>query len=104
MTSTSGDRTEDTRDQRIRELEKELVHFQRLTELSHVIAALVHEAHEPLTAISNYANACRRLVIGGNQDGVPTMLARIGDQTKRAGEILNRIRELVNTADPTIEP
>ncbi len=104
MSSASGDRAEDARDQRIRELEEEVAQFQRLTDLGQAVATLVHEAHEPLTAISNYANACRRLVIAGNQDDVPTMLVRIGDQAKRAGEILNRIRELVRTADPTLGP
>lgn len=104
MTSASGDRAEDARDQRIRELEEELAHFQRLTEHSHGIATLVHEVHEPLTAISNYASTCRRLVIAGNQDNVPSILDRIGEQTKRAAEILSQIRELVRTADPTSEP
>jgi len=30
------------------------------------------------------------------------MLERIGEETKRAAEIMNQIRELVRTVDPTI--
>jgi two-component system sensor kinase FixL len=104
MTSASENQAEDNRDRRIQELERELAQLQRLTDLGQAMTTLVHEAHEPLTAISNYANACRRLVIAGNQDDVPIMLEHIADQTKRAGEILNRIRELVRKVDTRTEP
>ena len=103
MTSATQVWAEDAREQQRQQVEAELDHVQCSTELSHAIATLVHEAHEPLTAISNYANACRRLVTAGNQDDVPTMLERIAEQIERAGEMLHRIRELVMTVDPTIE-
>lgn len=99
MTSASQDQAENAPGQRIREQQAKVAHPQFPTELSQLVNALVHEAHEPLTAISNYANACRRLAIDGRQDDVPIMLERIVDQTKRAGEILNRIRELVRKDD-----
>ena len=57
------------RDERIQELQAELVHVQRLTELGQVVSTLVHEVNQPLTAISNYVNACRRLVTAGTESG-----------------------------------
>jgi two-component system, LuxR family, sensor kinase FixL len=104
MTTNGQDRAVDASEHRIQELQAELVPAQRLTDLGQVVATLVHEAHEPLTAIGNYANACRRLVIAGNRDDVLNILERIADQTNRAGEILHRICELVRPVDPTIEP
>ena len=50
------------RDQQVLELQAELAHVQRLNELGHVVSTLVHEVNQPLTAISNYVNACRRLI------------------------------------------
>jgi PAS domain S-box-containing protein len=94
----------DARDRRIQELETELAHVQHLTELGQVVYKLIHEVNQPLTAIGNYANACRRLVSAGKQERVPTILERIAEQTGRAGEIPHRIRELVMTVDTTIEP
>ena len=58
------------RDQRILELQAELAHVQRLNELGQVVSTLVHEVNQPLTAISNYVSACRRLVMTGDQERV----------------------------------
>ena len=40
----------DDRDRRIRELQAELTHVQRLTELGQVVTTLVHEVSQPITA------------------------------------------------------
>ena len=58
------------RDQQILELQAELAHVQRLNELGQVVSTLVHEVNQPLTAISNYVNACRRLVKTGDQERI----------------------------------
>ena len=87
------------RDQRILELQTELAHVQRLNELGQVVSTLVHEINQPLTAISNYVNACRRLVTTGDQDRVRAVLERIADQTNRTREIVKRIRDFVKKRD-----
>ena len=87
------------RDQRIQELQAELAHVQRLTELGQVVSTLVHEVNQPLTAISNYVNACRRIGKTGNHEQVQAVLERIGDQTSRAREIVQRIRDFVKKRD-----
>ena len=87
------------RDQRILELQAELAHVQRLNELGHVVSTLVHEVNQPLTAISNYVNACRRLIKTGDQEQIQSVLQRITDQTNRTRGIVKRIREFVKKRD-----
>ena len=64
-----------------------------------MVSTLVHEVNQPLTAISNYVNACRRLVTTGNHEQVQAALERIADQTNRAREIVQRIRDFVKKRD-----
>jgi two-component system, LuxR family, sensor kinase FixL len=87
------------KDERIQQLQAELAHVQRLTELGQVVSTLVHEVNQPLTAISNYVNACRRLVTTGDQQRVLAALERIGDQTNRTRGIVQRIRDFVKKRD-----
>jgi two-component system sensor kinase FixL len=83
------------RDQRIQELQSELAHVQRLNELGQVVATLVHEINQPLTAIGSYVNACRRLVTTGDRERIQSALERIADQTDRTRDIVQRIRDFV---------
>lgn len=73
--------------------------MQRLTELGQVVSTLVHEVNQPLTAISNYVNACRRLVATGDVERTRVALERIADQTDRTREIVQRIRDFVMKRD-----
>ena len=73
--------------------------MQRLTELGQVLSTLVHEVNQPLTAISNYVNACRRLVATGNLERIQGALQRVADQTDRARQIVLRIREFATKGD-----
>jgi PAS domain S-box-containing protein len=85
----------DARERRIQELQTELAHVQRITELGQVVSALVHEVNQPLTAISNYVNASRRLFATGRTEQVQNALRQIATQTNRARQIVQRIREFV---------
>ena len=87
------------RDERILELQAELAHVQRLNELGQVVSTLVHEVNQPLTAIGNYVNACRRLVKTGDQERIRSVLERITDQTNRTRGIVERIRDFVKKRD-----
>jgi len=84
---------------RIADLQAELAHVQRLAELGQVVSTLVHEVNQPLTAISNYVNACRRLVATGDGKRIAAALERIADQTERTREIVQRIRDFVMKRD-----
>jgi two-component system, LuxR family, sensor kinase FixL len=89
----------DARERRIQELQAELAHVQRLTELGQVVSALVHEVNQPLTAISNYASACRRLTMTGNIGQIQSGLENIANQAERARQVVQRIREFVKKGD-----
>ncbi len=89
----------ETQERRIRELQADLVHVQRLTELGQVVSSLVHEVNQPLTAIGNYINASRRLLESGQREQVQNALKHIADQTDRARQIVQRIREFVRKGE-----
>jgi two-component system sensor kinase FixL len=90
-------------EQRIQELQKELLHATRLTATGQLSAALAHELNQPLTAILNYTGILEELA---SQDKSPNaaMLrntaARITEQTARAGEIIRRLRGFVAKREP----
>jgi C4-dicarboxylate-specific signal transduction histidine kinase len=69
-------------------------------------AAISHEINQPLIAIQNYAQAARRRV-QGDVDDKPRLIelfAKIEGQAERAGAITQRVRSLVNDAEPQLSP
>jgi two-component system, LuxR family, sensor kinase FixL len=94
----------ETQERRVRELQTELAHVQRLTELGQAVSALVHEVNQPLTAIGNYINASLRLLASGKQEQLQGALKQIGDQTDRARQIVQRIREFVRKDEAPMRP
>lgn len=85
-------------DRHIRELQQELLHVTRLTAMGQMTSALAHELNQPLTAISNYANAARRTLeaIDAPQAAMAReMLEKAAGQILRAGEIIRRLREFI---------
>jgi two-component system, LuxR family, sensor kinase FixL len=83
-------------ERRLNELQAELVHVSRLTELGQMVAALAHEVNQPLTAMANYLSGVRRLLAAGNQQGAEHALERIAQQGDRAQQIIQRLRDFVN--------
>ena len=83
------------RERRLNELQAELVHLSRLTELGQMVSALAHEVNQPLTAMSNYLGAVRRLIAAGNQQAALQAVDRIEDQGDRARQIIRRLRDQV---------
>jgi two-component system sensor kinase FixL len=84
------------REHRLNELQAELIHVSRLTELGQMVAALAHEVNQPLTAMAMYLTGVRRLIAVGNQQGVEQALERIAEQGHRAQQIIQRLRDFVN--------
>jgi C4-dicarboxylate-specific signal transduction histidine kinase len=75
----------------------ELVRVSRLTTMGELAASIAHEVNQPLTAITNNASACLRLLATRNLD--PEVLRRVleeivGDST-RASAIISRIRAFI---------
>ncbi len=84
---------------RLNELQAELVHVSRLSELGQMVSALAHEVNQPLTAQANYLSAARRLLAAGNQQGAQQALERIAQQAGRAQQIIQRLREFVRKGE-----
>jgi two-component system sensor kinase FixL len=89
------------RERRLNELRSELAHVARLNELGQMAAALAHEVNQPLTAITNYVNAARRLLAAGNQDAARQAIERIAGQANRAANIVQRLRAFARKGEGT---
>lgn len=79
------------------ELRKRLLHLTRVTTVGEMASSIAHEVNQPLTAISTYAQACRRMVNSGGAapEQVSHVLGRITDEALRAGDMVHRLKELV---------
>jgi PAS domain S-box-containing protein len=80
----------------------QLAHVQRVSTLNNMACELAHELAQPVSAIADYARACRhqaRALKGARRDEVIDFLGRIAEQADRAAEILRRVRESVRRAD-----
>ncbi len=85
-------------EQRLHDLRSELLHVSRLSEMGEMASGLAHELNQPLTAIINYMQACRRLF----PDSALADTSRIGEliekavaQAERAGQIIQHLRRFI---------
>jgi C4-dicarboxylate-specific signal transduction histidine kinase len=77
-------------------MQTELAHVSRVTMLGELTASIAHEVNQPLGAIMNYANACRRLLAADPEERirVDQALAKIVEDAQRASDVIARIRAL----------
>ena len=63
--------------------------------LGEMTAGIAHELNQPLTAISTYAQACVRLMASENPNyaRLKEALEKLSEQTFRAGDVVERVRE-----------
>jgi two-component system sensor kinase FixL len=84
--------------QRLQDLQSELIHMSRFTAMGEMASTLAHELNQPLTAVASYLNGCRRL-LDGSESAQNLMLRdaidRAADQALRAGQIIRRMRQFV---------
>jgi two-component system sensor kinase FixL len=91
------------RDLRLSEMQAELAHVSRLSELGQLVSALVHEVNQPLTAINNYVSGLNRLLAAGNFEPAPRAVKAIAAQVARADEIIRRYREFLRKGAPAAQ-
>jgi len=77
----------------------------RLVALGEFASAVAHELNQPLAAIATYNNACLRLLesdAGGEsaQSDLREAMQKCRDQAKRAGAIIQRLREILRQPLP----
>jgi PAS domain S-box-containing protein len=83
----------------------QLIHLARVAVLGKLSGAFAHELNQPLTAILSNAQAARRVVAKEpvNLDEIRDILQDIGDEGKRAGEIIRRLRALFMKGAPELQ-
>ena len=85
-------------EQRLQELQAELVHVARLSAMGEMASAIAHELNQPLTAIINYAQTARAVVErrpGEDAGGLASLLKKTVEQADRAGQIIRRLRQFI---------
>jgi two-component system, LuxR family, sensor kinase FixL len=80
-----------------RKHQAELAHVARVSLAGEMAAGLAHELSQPLTAITAYARGCLRMLAGPVPE--PALLheglGEVVQQSERAGDVLDRLREFV---------
>jgi signal transduction histidine kinase/integral membrane sensor domain MASE1 len=76
---------------------EELAHFTRVSTMGELATSLAHELNQPLTAILANAQAAQRFLdrTPPDLDEIRPILADIVDDDKRAGEVIQRLREFL---------
>jgi two-component system sensor kinase FixL len=83
------------RERRLAELQSELIHVSRLSDLGQMVSAIAHEVNQPLTAIANYIRGIRRLLTPENPPSLHEAIERVAAQAERAHRIVQGLRGLV---------
>ena len=85
-------------ERRLHELQAELLQVSRLSIMGELASGLAHELNQPLTAVMNYVQACRRL-LERDDEVSPERLRELMDnavsQASRGGQIINRLRRFM---------
>lgn len=92
-------RAEEERD-RLRQLEADLAHMNRVSMMGDMSASIAHELNQPLAGVVSNGSACLRWLRGDspNLEEACEAARRIVRDGKRAGEIISRIRVLASKA------
>jgi two-component system sensor kinase FixL len=85
-------------DKRLQELQTELLHVARLSDMGQMASALAHELNQPLTAVINWTQAARRMMRAPGAESSPKVLEFMDNaiaQASRAGQIIRRLRDFI---------
>lgn len=88
---------------RMQDLQSELAHVGRVSEMGTLASSLAHELNQPLTAVASYCESARDLL---DQDPdaqtlgmVREALDEAAQQAVRAGQIVRRLRDFMSTGE-----
>ena len=89
-------------EKRLRQMEAELARVSRLTTMGELAVAIAHETNQPLSAVATNAEACLNWLDAQppNFGEVREALRRIVRDGTRAGQVITRIRSLLNKGAP----
>jgi PAS domain S-box-containing protein len=102
---TERKRAEEARE-KLRQLEADLAHMNRVNMMGELAAALAHEIKQPITAVVTNAGACLRFLEMEHPDILEAREAASGTAgcATRAAEIIDRVRALFKKTAPQWEP
>ncbi len=85
---------------RLQDLQSELAHVGRVSEMGTLASSLAHELNQPLTAVASYCESARDL-LGGDMDAQTVAMIReamdeAAKQSVRAGQIVRRLRDFMS--------
>ena len=86
----------------LRAMQAELAHANRVTTMGQLTASIAHEVNQPIAATVTNAQAALRWLRAQppDLDEVRASLGRIVEDGKRAGNVIGRIRALINKVPP----
>jgi two-component system sensor kinase FixL len=86
-------------DMRLRDLQSELAHVGRISEMGTLASSLAHELNQPLTAFTSYCEGARQLLEGNpSAEDIETCREALKDaagEALRAGQIVKRMRDFL---------
>ena len=101
MDITERKRAEEERE-KLRQLEADLAHINRVNMMGELAAALAHEIRQPIAASITSANACLRWLARDPPDleRARAAAARIEQDGNRAADVINRLRSFYKKGTP----
>jgi signal transduction histidine kinase len=86
--------------ERLRQLQAEFAHIQRVSLMGELAASIAHEVNQPLSGVVSNGSACLRWLAGDvpNLDEAREAARRIVRDGKRAGEVIARVRAMTRRA------
>ena len=92
-------RAEEERE-KLRQLEADLAHINRVSMMGELVASIAHEVSQPLSGVVSNGSACLRWLAGDvpNVEEAREAARRIVRDGKRAGEVIARVRSLAKRA------
>lgn len=88
--------------ERLEELQSELIHVARVSAMGTMASTLAHELNQPITAVANYVEAVRDLLAQPDPDDLPEIIEALEDaagEALRAGQIVRRLRDFVSRGE-----
>jgi signal transduction histidine kinase len=90
-------------ERRVRELERQLFHAERLGTVGRLAAGMAHEINNPLEGISNYLRLGREALRKGDAEATGRYLEGIGQGLEQAAGIVCRVLDHANPSGPPQE-